>query len=323
MRCETAVVLKNLQEILAMTTKIVFCGIAQYSVPTPIFTAIFIVIGVIPYLYIFCGRSIASLRSSSNTSSSQSPTSTEKSDSMSFRKSVPDVSSILLVLAETKALSFVMAGYILLVIAWPWPPFRFLMPVLPFLVVGFFMPLHIAIGRLTKNDFLAQFCVLLLAASVSIANVSVLTPVIRSIRTSQIPTIMLTRNQPHWSSYAEVLDWIKQNTEEGDTLCSTYDSLTFLYSNRKCVRPYELNIAVGYYGQDGQLIGTVDEILAVLKRYQVRYLVVTPQPGYAEEQEAYKLAHAFQARHKDLVSTAFVSKDGRFFILRINSDLYR
>ena len=185
------------------------------------------------------------------------------------------------------------------------------------------MPIQNVCFRFTKSTFSAQMIVVLLAMSLAGANISVLSPVINSIQTSRIPVMMLTRNQPHWSSYVEVLEWIKRNTRESDTLCSTYDSLTFLYTNRKCVRPYELNIAAGFYGQPGPLIGTVDDFVGNLKRYQVRYLIVTPQPGYAEENNAYELARAFQTTYKENVSTAFVSRDGRFFVLKIDAALYK
>lgn len=272
---EVAIVSKNLQETLALTTKTLFCGLSQGIEPTPINFILFTAGGLVSWFFVV------------------------------YR------------VKNLKPLSMVVVAYAVVVLCWPWPPFRFLIPLLPFLTAGL---LSFSEFCLAKVNTRLQSAIVLLAVAMMATNAKLMNNVITYNHATQMPLISVPRNGTDWSGYLAVLDWVKRNTVADDTLACTYDGLTYLYTGRRCIRPYELNIAAAYYGQEAPPLGTLDELAESLKRYKVQYLIVTPQPGYAEEGLAYKLANDLGKEYRGQVAPAYISKDGRFFVLRTRFD---
>lgn len=215
-----------------------------------------------------------------------------------------------------KPLAIIVCAYAIVVVCWPWPPFRFLIPLLPCLAAGFLTFVEVALARINLK---LKPGVVLLTVAMAAANEMLLTAVIKNNHEKQMPLMSVPINSADWNGYLSTLDWVKRNTAPDDTLACTYDGLTFLYTGRHCIRPYELNIAAAYYGQNAPALGTLEELVESLKRYKVRYLVVTPQPGYAEEGQAYRLATGLNKEY-ELVEPVYISGDGRFFVLRIRFD---
>ncbi len=275
--CEGAVVLTNLQQILALTTKSMFCGLSQFVQPTPIVLVVYATLGLLPWCFFL---------SKSN---------------------------------REKPLSVVLAIYVVVIIFWPWPPFRFLVPIMPYLVSAFLTSVVTGLTRVKLKETLVAG---VLTSVMLISNISYLNQVTQFIDSSKFPLMAVPKTAIDWSSYEEVLDWIKTNTQPDDVLACTYDSLTYLYTGRKCIRPYELNLASACYGQNEPLIGTLDDLVRNLKRYHVRYLVVTPQPGYVEESQAYSLASSLEKTYSGLIEPALISKDGRFIVLSISNQFH-
>lgn len=271
---EFAVVCKNLQEMLAVTTKALFCGVSQTVNPTPYNLVLYVFGGLLAW-----GVVVGGVR-------------------------------------QMKPLATLVAGYAIVVILWPWPPFRFLIPLMPFLSAGFLG----AVSNLLARVKMRSLIIVLLAVAMAATNAVFLTAVVRNNHSNQMPLISVPRNGADWSGFEKLFDWIKHNTADDDTLACTYDGLTFLYTGRKCIRPYDLNIGAAYYGQSESMLGTVEELVETLKRYKVRFLVVTPQPGYAEEGQAYSLASSLGINYKESVEPVYISSDGRFVVLRITFD---
>jgi len=271
---EFAVVCKNLQEMLALTTKALFCGVSQTVTPTPVNLVLYVFGGLLAWGVVLAGA------------------------------------------RQMKPLAIFAAGYAIVVILWPWPPFRFLVPLLPFLSAGFFGAVSNLLARLKLRPSILVLPVVAMAGT----NAVFLSAVIRSNHANQVPLMTVPRSGADWSGFKNLFDWIKHNTASNDTLACTYDGLAFLYTGRKCIRPYDLNIAAAYYGQPEPMLGTVQQLAETLKRYKVRFLIVTPQPGYAEEGQAYSLASSLDETYKDSVEPVYVSTDGRFVVLRITFD---
>ncbi len=275
--CEGVVVITNIQQILALTTKAMFSGLSQFVQPMPIYLLIFAALGLIPWcLFLSKGN-------------------------------------------REKPLSAVLSLYAVVMIVWPWPPFRFLVPIMPYLVSAFLTAIVTALSRFNLKESVVSGA---LTAVMLISNIYYLNQVTQFIDISKIPLMSVPKTALYWSSYEEVLDWVKSNTRDDEVVACTFDSLTYLYTGRKCIRPYELNLASACYGQNEPLIGSLDDLVANLRRYHVRYLIVTPQPGYVEESQVYKLAQNLDETYKELVEPVLISKDGRFIVMEISSGLY-
>ncbi len=214
---------------------------------------------------------------------------------------------------RTRAMSLVLFSYAAIVLLWPWPPFRFMMPILPFLCTMTIEPFC----RLTRRSLPAGALSSIGFALLVITNAWVLAETLTFSKSSKIPVMKAPQERLSWSSFIEIFAWIKSNTSATDNMASTYDALMYMYTGRKCVRMYELDMAAAFYGKKAPPLGSVDDLITLLKRYQIRYLVITPMPNYAEEKMIFQLAEKLEKDHPEQVHTQFTGTDPRFKVMSI------
>lgn len=218
---------------------------------------------------------------------------------------------------RNRSLAFMLCAYVFIVLIWPWPSFRFVVPIMPFLFALAFLP----VWQIAKRSALTGALAMPFVAIVIATNFGATAQLMSFTRTANVPVIEVPRQGVEWASFEQLLTWVKTHTSENDHIAATYDSLVYLYTGRKCVRPYEVDIAVGFYGKKGNLIGTSEDLLARIRRYHIRYLLITPQPNYGEEAMVYHLVRRFEFEHSTQVHREFISQDGRFAAFKIDPTL--
>jgi hypothetical protein len=215
------------------------------------------------------------------------------------------------------ALVISLLAYAALILIWPWPPARFLVPLLPlttiFLVRGSSRAVRALPGRL-RTATLVTAVVLAIGS-----NLLVFGEQVRAVQRTGYPHIEAEgHDQARWTDYQRLFRWIRENTAMEDVLASGLDSMLYLYTGRQAVRPFESRPRMLFYGENGAATGTVEDLVSILNQHRAKFLVKLPMPGFAEEEPLNQLIEeAVRTRSNCLREEYRVPEDTRFVIYEV------
>ena len=207
-------------------------------------------------------------------------------------------------------------AYLLVVLIWPWPPLRFIVPVLGFLLCyllgeasRLFRNLSPSAGK--KALFVSASVLLILGNLWQTRAVASF-----NHKTHYPTTVSYWQSPANWSSFTDVFSWIGSHTRPTDIVASYFDSMVFLYTGRQAFRPLVVAPASPYYGITCQPV-TADDLLRTLKGNRGRYVLCTPFDRFNDESSLTAMMNEVRRTHPKAVSTAYVGKDQRFRVFRI------
>lgn len=209
-----------------------------------------------------------------------------------------------------------LSAYLLIVILWPWPPSRFVIPILIFLL-GYSLNwiwnlMATGRGLRAKKGMAALICAILL-----IGNVWETCRVAQFNRRMHYPSLIAASETPvAWSSFSNIFSWIKANTRPTDVIASPLDSMVFLYTGRVAFRPFAMRPTSLFYG-DSTPPATVEQLLTGLKVYQAHYLVQTPMLHFNEEKPSFLLIEEIRRQYPGYLNLVYVGEDSRFMIFKV------
>jgi hypothetical protein len=219
-------------------------------------------------------------------------------------------------IGKQHAMPIFLLVYLAVVLVWPWPPFRFLFPVLPFLYCYSFA----AVTEIFKNKsrFLKPLGFTLLGALL-IANASAVHKDLEVGAANHYPGYMLNLQSStvEWSSYQDMFDWIRQNSKSSDLFISGIDPMLYLYTGRRSVRPFSSRPSSMYYKDTAPVLGSLSEVMANIRFYKPQYLVLSPMPGLPEEIPYVQFIVESQKEYRGWLERVYLGKDKRFAIWKI------
>jgi hypothetical protein len=226
------------------------------------------------------------------------------------------------VVAEARSfglLPVTLLAYVALLCAWPWPPDRFLVPVLPFLGALLFEATRRAL-RKTGAGRGGEIALGGLLVAALLSNGWVLSRYVSASRQSGYPYFMLTDAPVDWRQYQIAFEWLRGHSRPDDVIAAGFDAMTALYTDRHTVRPFELNSQAMFYGGTGSPISGVGEFEKILARHGARFLLLAPLPAYVVEEAFYELVNAAIDGRPGLLRPVWQSKeDSRFAIFEISA----
>ncbi len=205
---------------------------------------------------------------------------------------------------------------LLIILVWPWPPLRFLVPLAPFLLAYFLGWVRQALARvpLLQSPRLAT----LLVAALLTINVVVMASMIQVSRTGHYPFYFQAKESVTWQGYEDLFTWIKTNTQPGEVIASGLDTMIFLYTGRPAFRPFRGRPASLFYGSPDPALGPKEEILHFLKAHQARYLVQSPMPVFSEEPHFAAALSQILSSCPGLLKAVYTAPDSRFLVYEID-----
>jgi hypothetical protein len=211
--------------------------------------------------------------------------------------------------------SFLIA-YLAVVLVWPWPPARFLIPILPFLYcysLNAISAIFKNISRILRPVGYAMLIPLL------IANAEAIHKDFSAGTANQYPGYMLNlrRSTVEWDAYQHMFSWIKANSHEDDLFISGIDPMLYLYTGRRSVRPFASRPTSMYYEDMAPVLGSLDEIMANISLYKPQYLVMAPMPGLPEDLPYAQFVIESQKAFPGWLELAYLGKDKRFTVWKI------
>ena len=220
-------------------------------------------------------------------------------------------------LRDRRILPWAVSTYLLITLVWSWPPFRFLLPILPF-IAAYLVTGLAAVVRSIMAPLARRITAVLGLGLVVGFNVNSLIEHRQLAQQTGYPRLKVTHTSADWSSYEKVFSWIRQNCEDDDVLACGLDSMIVLYTDCKAVRPYVYRPDRLFYGDSSDPFVSVDELTANLKRHRARYLVQLPMPGFAEEKLIEEVIDELYHRHAGWLVSVYQGEDPRFVIFALD-----
>jgi len=213
--------------------------------------------------------------------------------------------------------------YLALICVWPWPPDRFLVPVLPFLA-AMLVDGALSLGaRLGVSRSAAVVTAVAVTAAI-VSNGALVLRYASESRESGYPYFALPDEPVQWSSFRTAFAWLDEHTGPDDVVASGFDAMTAFYTDRAAIRPFVFRPLSMYYGAPEPPLGTTAEFDALLTKHAVRYMLFTPMPAYPIEDAFFELVSGAVHEPGSLLRPVWQSTtDPRFVIFQVRSGLAR
>jgi hypothetical protein len=225
--------------------------------------------------------------------------------------------TILLKNRQANLLRWFLMSYLLIIILWPWPPNRFIVPILPFIIPNLLHGIWVILRRLSSLNSFKSFNVV----AISILLAGNLIFVYLQSKVNQhtgYPLPALSEAKVSWVAYEGIFKWLQENSQPDDVISSGMDSMMYLYTGRRAVRAFVSNSLSLYYGQNSPGTGTIEDLYQIFKTYKPKYLVHTPMPGYGEEKPFAELLDKLRKKNPTWLNAVYVGEDPRFIIFEVN-----
>ena len=207
------------------------------------------------------------------------------------------------------------AIYGVAILGHPYPMARYLVPLVPFAYALVLAGGGLLAGRLRSQRLeIVPAIVLLSVNSFWLAHFASVS--------GQMVHGEFGRSLPfEWAGYIETASWIRANTPPSAVLASADDTLYFLYSGRRCVRPW-LHQPETYSGGYGLQPAPVDGegLAADLAQLDVGWLIVDPLLGGGEGDHGRKSLRALLAAPSMGWRKVFESTDGAHVVYQRGRD---
>ncbi len=215
---------------------------------------------------------------------------------------------------QMKVLPMSLAGYLAIVLVWPWQSERFLVPILPYLFAYSIATVfhHSRIFPLARKT-----AGIVILGIVLMVNASAVGRDIAMCRTNHYPGYMLHSGLLAWASFSEMFDWIKAHTDNDDVFASGMDSMLYLYTGRRAFRPFVARPGSMFYGDPAPALGPLNEIVANLTSHKAQYLVSTPMLGFSEDMPYAHFIVQAQQQNPGWLTPVYWGKDNRFVIWKV------
>lgn len=217
-----------------------------------------------------------------------------------------------------RVLPTMLCAYLLLVAVWPWPPDRFIVPILP-MVVGYML---VGISFLPRQRLpqarwrIAAVTVVMVFAA---ANLICLSRYRKLSHLTRFPQNRLGANPVRWESYEHLFEWIRIRTDPDAVVATELDPMFYLYTSRRGFRPFVSRPGAMFYGSDEPVLGTVDELERAFDVYRPKYVVITPMQVFDEP--FVRLVEELRVRHPGWLERVYEDPtDHRFAIFRLRGD---
>jgi hypothetical protein len=217
--------------------------------------------------------------------------------------------------------------YLSVHLLWPYTSYdRFLMPLLPFLLLFMLIELQ-TIFALIRKVFVAQkqLAGRVSAAFIGLALVVLVGAFLYNYGLGLYRSLSLAtlRKVPQPASDdAEAIEWIKAHTDPSDVLICYRDPLYYLYTNRKAARSSLVRDGGFLQSSQGNADETAKTVFRIVEDNKARYWVLTPSDFGLERQPDTERQNYQELleRTPGVFAPLFESADRGSKIYRINDD---
>jgi hypothetical protein len=220
------------------------------------------------------------------------------------------------------ALPWTMGAYLLVILVWSWPPYRFLVPILPFLAAYLLAGLAVLLRRPGARTVRRIAAAVGLSVLV-LANAVLLGRQAHQTQETGYPPMKMSDARVAWSSHQRVFAWLRLRSRPEDVVSCGLDSMVSLYTDLQAFRPFVYNPGRLFYGQGPSVLLTPEELASILKRHRPRYLVQMPMPGFAEEKPFEEVLGRLRRQYPGWLVPVYQDTDPRFVVFELDPQYER
>jgi hypothetical protein len=193
---------------------------------------------------------------------------------------------------------------------WTWPPLRFLVPVMPFLILGLVSPLplrRIGVGRTVARCLLAVLILFGATESVRLAAATV---------RRHAPASYTARSGASTAELMGGMQWVAAHTQPDAVVAATLDANYWLYAGRKAVRAFAADPVGMFYSADAPFgsLGDARALYELLVMHRVDYLVFEDIPVFTETEPLRRQIAEVVAAWPGVLQEVWRSSDGRVVV---------
>jgi hypothetical protein len=182
---------------------------------------------------------------------------------------------------QGSALASSLAAYVAIVLVWPWPPNRFLVPIAPLLFIAAASSVPAFVGASAWRHRIRM--VAGVAAAVAIgANVVLLRDWNARSAARHYPVASLA-DPPNWMEFERLFAWVERETPRDEVVAAGLDTMVFLYTGRRAIRVFPHRPDAFFYQSARPPVGTPEELLEGLRPFGAGYVVETPLYLFLEQ----------------------------------------
>jgi hypothetical protein len=209
--------------------------------------------------------------------------------------------------------------YLALVVAWPFHPERYLIPLVPGIYFFLFRGIQSAevqLNNLMTSETRKKILCHLVRVTFALVLVLQVGWIVNYFLNKDVATTRAwfgKRLPTSWQGFSETFEWIRNNTDESAILATPYDPMYYLYTGRQAIQPglHKPSTYFYPYGEAMPDIGSPDEIRAELKYLGVRYFVKHQLNDHGELDAHSKLWSALSRSYGSRPELLFVSTDSK------------
>jgi hypothetical protein len=209
--------------------------------------------------------------------------------------------------------------YLALVVAWPFYPERYLIPLVPAIYFFLFQGVQAAeahVSNLMTSETRKKILCHLVRVTFAVIVVFHVGWISNYLFTKDLKTTRAwfgLRLPVSWHGFSETFEWIRSHTDDRSVLATFYDPMYYLYTGRRAIRPgfHKPQTYFYPYGQAVADIGTVNEIKSELKILGVRLLVIDPLDGFEEGRTYQRLFNELLRSYRNRPELMFISSDSK------------
>jgi hypothetical protein len=209
--------------------------------------------------------------------------------------------------------------YLTLVVAWPFNPERYLIPLVPAIYFFLFQGAQAAevhLNNLMTSETRKKISRHLVRVTFAVIVVFHIGWISNYLFRKDLKTTRAwfgLRLPVSWQGFSETFEWIRGHTDDKAVLATFYDPMYYLYTGRRAIRPgfHKPQTYFYPYGQAVADIGAVNEIKSELKALGVGLLVIDPLDGFAEGRAYLRLFNELVRSYRNRPELMFISSDSK------------
>lgn len=216
------------------------------------------------------------------------------------------------------------AAALAIALLWPWPSFRFLLPVAPlalFLMVSLVTDVLAAPrSRHAATDRAAAVIATVFLAGLGASGLVQSARVAITVhRHDAIPWTVPLHHAARESEIHHALDWIRAHSPGDAIVAAMLDPVIHLHTGRRAIRAFATDPFRAFYAPDAPrgATGTPDDLARLLRHHRVDFLVLENLPGFTESAPLQRQVAALNAARPGMLLEAWRSDDGGVAIYRV------
>jgi hypothetical protein len=157
-----------------------------------------------------------------------------------------------------------------LLVCWAYPPYRFIVPIFPVLLMFGYEGFRLTLGKGLKVPAVRIGGMGLVLLSFAC--------LVRQISTDSLATIRTgtAAAGDDWRATGEIMDWIRDNTAPDAVIAADLDPTIYLYTGRKAIRFFSRPYWSYYADSEASAPVTLSQFEGHLRDNKVNYIVMTP-----------------------------------------------